>query len=188
MANPLLDRVRPAELADRGQVIEIKGFVGEFERLEQIVESDLAALEKDERPRDWRLRPVAGRITFRWLDARRTYPAAEGSLTAALAAVCQRCLEAFEMPLAASFSILFADGDDGDAAEAAPGYEYYELDDGVLLLNDVVEELLVMAMPLAPVHATREKCGALAAKLPAEKAETVRPFADLRAQIDRTKT
>jgi len=185
MANPLLDRVRPAELADRGQVVEYQGVVGDFGRLVEIVEGELAALAESECPRGWRQRPVAVRLAFRWLDARRDYPAIDGSVAAPLAAVCQRCLEGFELPLATTFSILFADD---DAADATPGYECYPLDDGTVRLLDLVEESLVMAMPLAPVHASANACGMLAAQMPTVGDDSVKPFAGLREQMDKGKT
>ena len=185
MANPLLESVQPAELASREQVIEFKGKVGDFERLCGIVEADLAALEAADRPRGWKNRPVTGRLAFRWLDARQAYPAAEGSLSASLAAVCQRCLDGFEMPLASSFSILFTNEPEAaESVEDTPGYESWALDNDVVRLKDVVEESLIMALPLAPVHRSPEECGDLAAGMPTEETETVRPFADLRAQMD----
>ena len=41
MANPLLDRALPEELADRRQVFELKGKIEDFPRLVEIVEADL---------------------------------------------------------------------------------------------------------------------------------------------------
>ena len=185
MANPLPESVQPAELASREQVFEFKGKVGDFERLCGIVDADLSALEAADRPRGWKDRPVTGRLAFRWLDARQAYPAADGSLSATLAAVCQRCLEGFEMPLDSSFSILFAnESETGGAAEDTPGYESWTLDNDSVRLQDVVEESLIMALPLAPVHRSPKDCGNLATGMPTEEADEVRPFADLRAQMD----
>ena len=183
MANPLLERALPAELAERGQVFEFEGKVGDFERLSAIVEAELAALDEPPRSLDWAQKPVFVRLEFSWLDAERRVPAMAGSASLVLGAVCQRCLEPFEMPLAAAFRVLFANEETDDAALDAPGFETWVLDDGRVRLQDVVEESLVMALPLAPVHTAADDCGPLARSMAAATPETVRPFADLRAQM-----
>jgi uncharacterized protein len=181
MANPLLDRVLPAELAERGQVIEFEAKVGEFERLVEVVDTALAALDAAPRPAGWAERAVTGRLAFGWLDADRQMPSLAGRATTVLGAVCQRCLEPLDLRVETEFGILFADRDD-DAADAS-GYETWTLEDGRVRLHDVVEESLVMALPLAPVHDSPVACGPLADSLKSDEPETVRPFADLRAQM-----
>jgi uncharacterized metal-binding protein YceD (DUF177 family) len=183
MANPLLDRVLPAELAERRQVIEFEGKVDDFSRLMSIVDADLASLEAPDRPTHWAENPVSVRLAFSWLDADRQVPSLEGAAETVLSAVCQRCLEPFEMPVDTTFNILFSDEAQDGAELEAPGFESWALDDGGARLLDIVEESLVMALPLAPVHAAPKDCGALAGSLTKAAPETTRPFADLRAQM-----
>jgi uncharacterized metal-binding protein YceD (DUF177 family) len=185
MANPLLERVLPAELAERCQVIEFEGKVGDFDRLKSIVSADLEAIDERARPRGWARNPVSVRLEFRWLDADRRLPAAAGSVSTRLRAVCQRCLEPFEMPVDIEFSILFATAASGDAVIDAPGFETWELDGDAVRLLDVVEESLVMALPLAPVHGSADDCGPLAGRIADRAAQSVRPFADLRARLEK---
>ena len=160
MANPLLERMSPAELAERAQVIEFKGCIGDFERLVGIVEADFAALEAEFRPRDWRLAPVTGRLEFAWQDMRKEFPAATGRLNAEMPAICQRCLEPFRMPLDVSLRTIFVSAD--AAMTDLPEVEVWELQEEVLRLQDLVEESIVMALPLAPLHDTAGQCGPLA--------------------------
>ena len=183
MANPLLDRVLPAELAERRQVIEFEGKVGDFERLVSIVDADLAALEAPVRPKLRAEKPVSARLAFSWLDADRRVPSLEGRAKTVLSAVCQRCLEPFEMPVDTTFNILFCDEAQDGAELEAPGFESWVLDEGRARLHDIVEESLVMALPLAPVHRAATDCGPLAGSLAMAETETTRPFADLRAQM-----
>ena len=183
MANPLLDRVQPAELAERRQIVEFEGKVDDFERLTSIVDADLAALEAPLRPARWAEKPVSVRLAFSWLDADRKVPSVTGAASTVLSAVCQRCLEPFEMPVDTTFNILFSDDEQDDAELEAPGFESWTLDDGAARLHDIVAESLVMALPLAPVHSAAADCGPLAGSLTRAAAETTRPFADLRAQM-----
>jgi len=183
MSNPLLARVLPAELADRNQVIDFKARIAEFERVAGIVQTDLAAVQAVNRPENWRETTVSGRLTFAWLDLERKLPVVRGRLETCLPAVCQRCLEAFRLPLDTVINVLFTPS---TVDEDQEGFDTWPLDEGGVRLQDVVEETLIMALPLAPAHASRSDCGPLARQIPAEKPEKAKPFADLRAQMERT--
>lgn len=187
MVNPLLDDVLPAELAERSQVFEIKAEVGDFARLVEIVAKDLEAASGSKLPRKWRQAPVAIRLAFAWADIDRALPRVTGCVTASLATVCQRCLEAFELPVAADIDVLLSrENADGHGHEQAGAAETWELDDDRLRLADLVEECLVMAMPLAPMHATRVECGPLVQNMGEIEETTSRPFADLRSRMERS--
>jgi uncharacterized metal-binding protein YceD (DUF177 family) len=185
MANPLLDRVHPEVLAESGQPIEIIGKVGDLGRLVAIVEEDLEALAERDRPREWRDAPLDVRLRFGWLDRDRRIVAVSGRLRGRVAAVCQRCLEAFEWPLETEFRLVFS-SDEDDGPE---GYEAWVTDEETVRPLDLVEEAAVMALPLSPRHGSVDDCGPLAQALGGTdaEAETTRPFADLRAQMDESK-
>jgi len=189
MTNPLLDRVLPAEMADRSQVIEYKGKVGDFERLVAIVEEDLEASSEDRRRREWQAAPVDVRLEFDWVDARREIPLAKGLVSARLTVVCQRCLEAFEMPLEATIRMMLVDTEAGDGnfakLAACADLEIWELEEETLRPLDMIEESLIMAMPLAPMHESQDFCGPLARNIVEETSGTIRPFADLGSLLKR---
>ncbi len=180
MGNPLQDRRTPQDFAASGQVIEISEKIGNFERLAEIVEADLGALEPDRLPRDWRDSPVDGQLRFGFIDARGGVPALEGQVVATINAVCQRCLEPFRLPLAVELRLLFgAEQSAGDG-----GYEVWELKEDKLCPADLVEEVLIMAMPYSAMHDFDVHC--VKADAVEDRAEkTVRPFADLKSQMDR---
>ena len=75
----------------------------------------------------------------------------------------------------------------GAGSEAAQAVVKEITDAGgeAIRLMDVVEESVVMALPLAPLHASTSDCGALAEQIAGSATDTVRPFADLRAQMDK---
>ena len=185
MANPLLDDVLPAELAERSQVFEIKAEVGEFPRLVEIVEKDLLAIAGGDIPRDWRQAPVAIRLAFAWADVDRELPRVSGRVSARLTTVCQRCLEAFELPVVADVDLLLRAADSASQSGAQTGdTEIWELDKERVRLVDLVEECLVMTMPLAPMHETKDACGPLARGMAEIDEPMTRPFANLRAQME----
>ena len=185
MANPLLDDVLPAELAERGQAFEIKGEVGEFSRLAEIVEKELLSMAGSDMPREWRRAPVAIRLAFAWADVDGQLPRVTGRVSARLTTVCQRCLEVFELPVAADIDLLLraADPNPRDSVQAGD-VEIWELDSDRMRLVDLVEESLVMAMPLAPMHESTDDCGPLVRDMAEIEDTMTRPFADLRTRME----
>lgn len=180
MSNPLRDRRTAAEWASVRQVIEIAEKIGSFEQLSSIIEADLAALEADRIPPDWRDSVVAGRLAFGFADARANVPAVECGLAVTVDAVCQRCLEAFRLELATEAKLLLLDLE--ETADGYDEYEVWELEENALRPQDIVEELLIMAMPFAAMHVDSAACKALSAEAD-DNDEMTKPFAALRAQM-----
>ncbi|MFQ5983444.1 MAG: DUF177 domain-containing protein [Woeseiaceae bacterium] len=181
MANALTDRALPAQLAESGQVIETKAKLSDFRRLREVVEADLARLAAARVPKRWRHAPIDIRLAFGWADVRRQIPAIEGQISARIDAVCQRCLEPFELSLNAQLKLLLP-GIEGDAT-AFEEYEIWETADDTVRPLDIVDEALIMAMPMSAAHDDTADCGPLAEKLINKDAGTVRPFADLKSQM-----
>ena len=180
MVNLLLDRVLPSELADSAQIIDFRGKVGDFERLCEISEAELRAVPGSAQPRNWQDFTIRVGLSFAWLDPVIRIVSATGQVAAGLPVVCQRCLEPFELVIETPIRILFGESlDDPSYAD----YDAWEFDGTAIVLRDVVEEALVMAMPLAPLHDASTACGRQAEEIPTEYPETTRPFADLRARM-----
>ncbi len=180
MDNLLRDRHTPAELAAIGQVIEITGKVADLEQLTEIVRKDLETLNADKLPLDWRESPVAGQLAFGFAAAQDDLPTLEGQVSVTIPAVCQRCLGVVEIPLEVELRLILG----GDVANAADDehYEFWELDEDTLRPLDLLEEVLIMAIPLAAMHVDDAVCKQPAA-LAEEATETTRPFAMLKSQM-----
>jgi uncharacterized protein len=128
-------------------------------------------------------------------------------LQAQLTATCQRCLGSMPVDIRASSPVLIIESQ--QEAEGAPaGWETFLAPEGRLLLEGLIGEELLLALPIVPVHEQSAQCEALAAPVqaPAQGAAaqadgahdaapaaapeaseqaTARPFADLRALLDR---
>jgi hypothetical protein len=181
MANPLTDRVPPAQLAASGQVIETQGKLSDLHLLMSLVEAEMAGLAAGAAPKKWRHAPIDIRLAFGWADARQQVAALEGQISARIDAVCQRCLEPFELSLNAQLKFLLPMP--GGEATALEEYEIWETAEDTVRPLDIVDEALTMAMPYSPTHEDIAMCGPLAEKLQPEETKTVRPFADLKSQM-----
>ena len=181
MDNLLRDRHTPAELAASGQVIEIAGKLGDLEQLTEIVRKDLETLIADKLPLDWRESPVAGQISFGFADAQGGLPTVAGQVGVTVPATCQRCLGVVEILLEVELRLILG----GDVANAADDehYDIWELDEDTLRPLDLLEEALIMAIPLAAMHVDDAVCKQ-AAEIAEAVTETTQPFAMLKSQME----
>ena len=182
MANPLRDRRPAAEWASVRQVIEIAEKIDSFKGLTKVVEADLAALDTDKLPSDWRDSVVSGELQFDFLDTEQRVPAVTGSATAEVSAVCQRCLEPFRLTLVVDARLLLL-----EQQETVDGYEEFEvweLEENELRPQDLLEELLIMALPFSAMHDNMAACKAFSTEDDGAE-ELTRPFAALRSRMER---
>ncbi len=182
MGDPLRERQSLKTLAASRQVIEIANELGDFVRLAESVEREFAVLGAEALPPDWRTLPVNGRLRF--VPTGRAVGGADVSarLEASVPAVCQRCLEPFNWPLRSTVELRVAIGDIDAVAGDDSDRELWELPGDGLRPVDMVDELLVMALPLSPRHEDTARCAAMAQTR--TELDTTRPFARLRMQMD----
>jgi uncharacterized protein len=189
MPNPLLDRRAPAELAEFGQVIEKQVQLQTFSGLTEVLTADLSSLAPDEIPQQWRQTPVAIRLKFGWVDHGRRFPALEGRVVARVPAVCQRCLRPMQLTLDEKLKLLLADASEAASAEGVSGdHSVWEIDEATIRPLDILEEALIMAIPLSALHGPGEGCDAADAVVSADSDETIRPFAGLRSTLSDRET
>lgn len=189
MPNPLLDRSSPAELADLGQVVEKQVKLQTLSGLTEVLAADLSLLAPEQVPQEWRQTPVAIRLKFGWADRGRRFPALEGRVVARVPAVCQRCLGPMQLTLDEELKLLLAGADEARSAAAATGdHDVWEIDEATIRPLDILEEALIMAMPLSALHGSGERCDAPDDAVSAVSDETIRPFAGLRSTMSDRET
>jgi len=134
-------------LADREGVLSGELELSKLTRLVSMLNSDAGSVE------------ASLRFSQRrdgWLEAELTY-------SASVELTCQRCLEPFRHELAGRVKVALADAD--SAATVPEGDEPFELTEGRLLPAELIEDELIVSMPLAPKHERLEDCGSLARDL-----------------------
>lgn len=81
--------------------------------------------------------------------------------------LCQRCLEPFSERIAGQVDLALAESE-SVLGVVPEGYEPVELDRGRLQPAQLVEDELIVSIPLVPKHARVEDCGSLAGVLAAQ--------------------
>lgn len=186
MGDPLRDRCLPRDLAENQQVIEISEEIGTFTRLAELIEGELTALDSGNLPADWRDQVVTGTMRFGFVDAAAEVVALDLNLRTAVPAFCQRCLKAFEMPVETELQLLL--GGPGERIVAHDAYEIWELAEKEFSPLEIIEESLIMALPLSAMHENMNDCVELdSTHVDGDSVdqETTRPFASLREQMDK---
>jgi uncharacterized protein len=127
------------------------------------------------------------------------FATAEVRLHAQLQVTCQRCMGPLSLAVDAKSPVVIVESEQ-EAEDAPAGMETFLAPDGRLSLSALVAEELLLALPIVPLHGTGTGCqpvgeapvagtqAALAggAGAPAaDGAAVVRPFADLRALLER---
>lgn len=75
-----------------------------------------------------------------------------GKVSATLKVTCQRCLNPMDLPLETEFSLALIH-DESRADRLPEGYEPLLLEDEPMSVPHLLEDELLLAMPLVPVHA-----------------------------------
>ena len=104
------------------------------------------------------------RASLRFRQRRDGWLAVELEYQASVQLVCQRCLEPFHHDMAERVDVVLADA--GAVPAIVPvGYEPFELEGSRLLPAQLLEDELIVSIPLVPKHAGIEDCGSLARNL-----------------------
>jgi uncharacterized protein len=124
---------------------------------------------------------------------------AEVQLQARLQVICQRCMGPMALALDTSSPVLVVESE-REAEEAPAGWETFLAPEGRLSLAALASEELLLAVPIVPLHAADSPCAQSAPAVdasaervaaaqpqtpPAGAGTTARPFADLRALLER---
>lgn len=116
-------------------------------------------------------------------------PSVQGSIEANLHLVCQRCLESYAYPVRHEFALAWVRSD-VEYDKIPMRYEPYVVETTPLLLNDVIEDELILAIPQVPMH-PEETCAVKAITEPQQttpdkSAQRENPFAVL-ANLKKTR-
>jgi uncharacterized protein len=176
MSRPPEPEVDVSQLASEEAEFEKRFLLSDFGRLRDV----MAPVQGGDS------RPVRARFRFATEQGRAV---ALVNVETVLALTCQRCLDPVDWPVASSTRIAFVGAAEMAAAQS-DDLEPYETQGGRVALQDVVEEELLLALPLVAAHPVTDACKAHAPML--EESDDVpsgapaqKPFAGLKELLGR---
>jgi len=169
MSSAPADLVNAVELAGRSATLERRLSLRHLPRL-----VEAGALEGTRASAELAFGKIEGRTTV------------EVQVSGELVLTCQRCLRPCTCTVNESASLVVMAS---DADEVPGGFEPLLGDAERLSVTELIEEQLLLGLPLVPKHATTALCGAAPAAIAisateAAADETQRPFANLRKLLD----
>ena len=135
-------------LADRGVTLSGELDIGRLTRLRGLLHSDSGSVK----------------ATLRFRQRGDGWLASEVEYRADVELICQRCLEPFRQALEDKVNVVIADSDSLPTT-VPTGFEPFELEDGRLQPVQLIEDEVIVAIPLVPKHARVEDCGSLARQI-----------------------
>ncbi len=150
-------------------------------------------------PAEWRGAPATVAAELRFLREQ-GQAMAEVAVRAELTGTCQRCLQPMRLPVASGSRVALVASEE-EAGRLPAEYETFLAAEGRCELAALVAEEVLLSLPIVPRHAPGSPCAAVAdeglagamdgeAGGPGDEApaaDTQRPFADLRALLERGK-
>ena len=187
MAPQITESKTPRQWAEIGQAIDFQEKISAFPKLFDSLAGELAALEGSADAGDWAGKPVIGTTRFTFLDSTSGLVVAHLVARVDAPAVCQRCLGPLNVSLEIDERYLLVREGEQVGHDDCERWDY---EGDRLRPLDLVDETLVMALPLVTKCAAYETCAAyeersalFAAEAPAGE-RTVRPFAGLKGALE----
>jgi len=173
MPAPRADKVDVEVLAAEGAALERRFSLAEFPRLADV----LAAPGGEATAR------------FRFLTVAEGIPGCELEVEAEASLRCERCLEIFDQGLESSTRLAFA-AEESDEGRVPEDFEVVNVGPGRVSLAQLVEDELLLSLPVVALHGEGTPCAARGATdaTGAEavvETETHRPFAGLKDLLKR---
>ncbi len=135
MVNPIPEQIDPFELARHGKSVTGEFMVADMDRL-------VASLDDS-----------TGSVTFN-LDFRKKEDGmvATGKIRTEVKMICQRCLNQIPVLVQGEVYLEFVVGAETEGHLESEGYETVSVINGSLVLQDLVEDEVLLALPFSPMH------------------------------------
>ncbi len=142
MSERLPERVNPFLLAERGRVLEGVLPLNRLPRLAEVLAADVAE---------------QARVRLAFMRGRSGIAVLDGEVSAELALTCQRCLEPMAYPVESRINLALVESD-AEAARLQEGYDTLLVEDETLSIPELIEDELLLALPLVPMHDATQAC------------------------------
>lgn len=160
---------------DPAELLDVAAFVAQGSELE--FERELKSFERIAPSLRGRTGTARGTLRFRRVAG---FAVAEGHVQATLLLTCQRCLGEVPIAVDTACRLVFVEGDTAKVQDT-PGYDVVMMQGGRASLAELVEDELLLALPLVAMHGEGTSClSRSGADSRTEDESRQRPFAGLR--------
>ena len=188
MDEVLIDFLSLSDLANKQKLININLTIGDCERVADIASAEKNFASEKNQLFNWKERLIEGNIKFNWIDEEKALVLGKGFLKAEIPMVCQRCLKQFDFSMEVSIKVIFNTAGHEDIFNDFNDFDFWSFEScsNEIRLLDVIEESIILDLPLAPMHDVSD-CNISVDFLEIEtETNYLKPFADLKSQMKKT--
>jgi len=159
----------------------IKGeyIIDNFEKIVHLIQKDHLNARDLKDSRDWLKEKVRIDLKQEIADLNSEEKKISGSVKTKLYLTCQNCLSIVESNLKIPVSIILCK----KPKKEIKGFEIWEIPNEKIKLNDLIEELIIISLPLYFKHERSEDCIAYDYEFESDRTKTL-PFANLKNQLN----
>ena len=156
-----------------------------FRKLSKILEKDLNDLEEPMNYRDWSSEDVEIDIEITSKNFGQFLPVVSGELRTQYHLACKNCLRPLKKVIRLPLTLILCRN--SDTEKEINGYDLWELSGDEIKVHDLIEEILILDVPLYAKHDKEKNCITYNKPQVSKQRSIVTPFADLRNQLNKKK-
>ena len=157
----------------------------DFEKLTQILKDDLSNLENSIDDNDWLEELINIKLQIKTINFGDDLPLISGALSTLFSLTCQNCLQLMAKKIDLPLNLLLGDSD--RESDDFDGYDYWEVIGGNISVHDLIEEILILSVPLYSKHDSGHKCTVFSESRITDNELLNSPFAGLKNQLNNKK-
>ena len=183
MSNSLLLNISLRKPINGSYTIDLVCEIKRFKKLSKIIKKDLDCLEESINYENWSSQNVEINIKITSKNFGKVLPVVSGKLKTRYQLACKNCLKPLNKEIKLPLALILCS--DGDTESEINGYDFWELSDDKIKIHDLIEEVLIMNVPLYAKHDDRKNCITFNEPQVTKQTTLVSPFAGLRNQLNK---
>ena len=185
MNNPLDINISLKKPINGVYSIDHKCKIKDFEKLREVLIDDLRNLESPDDDNGWLEELINIKLQIKTTKFGENLPFISGVLGTFFSLACQNCLQPMVKKIDLSLNLILCESDreNNDVDE----YDYWEVIGGNIDLHDLIEEILILSVPLYSKHDLGQKCTTFSESKVTDRELLYSPFSGLKNQLNNKK-
>lgn len=139
MSSRLPVEINPYRCIEQNRLIEGEIALNKLPRLKKVLSSDINSTIN------------SAKVSLEFIRNETSLPMLKGHVSAVLNLCCQRCLSSVEYNVESDLSLVLV-ATDTDNTQRQDGHETYFVENELIFLPDLIEDELMLALPLSIMH------------------------------------
>ena len=185
MSNPLSSIVSVTKPISGLYRVDLQCKIKDFEKLSQVITNDLENLENPVDDDAWLDQLVDIKLQVKNVNLGIIMPHISGELRTTFFLACQNCLQMIIKKIELPINLILCDRDREN--DNNNQYDYWEILGDSISMHNLIEEILILSVPLYTKHEAGKKCLVFSEEKVIKEESLYSPFSDLKNQLNNKK-